>query len=89
MTARCTSCNAHLNFRAQRGNKLANYTCNCGGKYQLLSSAPSMRAEGLQLPEGIEPYNAGGNLWIYPMTNRAGELFLYEAATRSYKPFKP
>lgn len=89
MTARCTSCSSHFHFRAYRGAKLAHQQCRCGGKYELISFAESMRAEGQRLPEGVEAYNAGGNLWIYPMKNRAGQLFLLATDLKTYKPFTP
>lgn len=38
MKARCQNCNNHLDFRTQRGNRLSDYKCKCGGTFERLNN---------------------------------------------------
>lgn len=91
MTARCTSCGASYFFRATRGAKLADRKCSCGGKYEILSSAKPVQLDGQVLPDGGKAYDhyENGKPFVYPMKNRAGQLFLHDFENRIYKPFTP
>ncbi len=73
MNARCLLCNAYVDFRAQRGARLADHRCSCTGKLELVS--PRMFAAGSDF------------IWLY--TNSAGEKFKYDQDAKKFTPFKP
>lgn len=37
MTARCETCGALLHWRAQRGTRLADFRCTCGGRFKAVA----------------------------------------------------
>jgi hypothetical protein len=37
MNARCTTCSARIDFRNQRGAKLKDHRCKCGGSFEIIS----------------------------------------------------
>lgn len=78
MRARCTTCSEVIEFRNKRGAKLSNYTCKCGGKFEIMSFANVTEDN---LPTGMRLYY--GNL----LKNKAGEVFYWDREKRKAVPY--
>ena len=76
MICRCTSCNNITNFRNQRGNKLANLTCKCGGKFERLSWETQAGINPI-FPEQTHrhPFTIG-ETYFQALKNGKGEYFV-------------
>jgi len=76
MTVKCTSCNKANYFRNQRGNKLADQKCQCGGSLQMVG--------GVHYISGSHPFDGSKTheskwyegQYFAAEANRKGQIFI-------------
>lgn len=87
MTARCIQCNKRLHWRNQRGNKLANHKCECGGKYEAVGGHLAISGINPFEPEKTHTSEFKIGEFYYAEKNRKGEVF-YSHSDGYYKHIK-
>lgn len=78
MTARCKTCNKANNFRNQRGAKLSDRRCDCGGTLEIMGGSPSLAGKHPFRAELTYPANDWFSTeYFYAEKNRSGQFFVF------------
>lgn len=81
MKARCVLCNNAFDYRNQRGNKLSNHLCKCGGKYEQVSSDKVYGESPMpEIAETITPFPTWPDQrkYFHAFINRKGVRFILD-----------
>lgn len=78
MTARCIDCNKSHRFRNQRGAKLSERRCDCGGKLEIIGGSISLLGEHpFDEKCTYEDTWTNQGKFFYADRNRKGEYFVW------------
>jgi hypothetical protein len=79
MDARCKNCSKHLHWRAQRGVRLSDHKCKCGGKFEKVWY---QRKDGID-PLGLDTQKGPFGNYHFVIVNTKGQEFTYSKETNS------
>lgn len=76
MDSRCVQCSKRIAFRNQRGAKLSERRCDCGGRLEIVGGNVTIYEENPFEPEKTHEWN--GRRFYFTEKNRKGDLFYYQ-----------